>query len=403
MFILDFFLGGLMDQFIDWVYSQLVGFFGNFFAEMGNMGVELFEMSWVQSIVLFFSYLAWTLYVVGLVVAVFEVGIEYQTGRASIKDAAISAVKGFMAVGCFTLVPVELYKLSVTLQASLTSGITGYGESFDALSTDIINSLQGVDIGAAASSGVFGGIGSITSPIMVIFIIIMMGYAVIKCFFSNLKRGGVLLIQIAVGSLYMFSVPRGYMDGFVQWCKQIIGLCLTTFLQATILTAGLLVLKDHALLGLGLMLSAGEVPRICGAFGLDTSTRANIMSAVYAAQSPYAGDIETNTAFAKKACWYAIHQGHTPIAVHLLYPQMLDDAEPTEREIGLRLGHRVLEVCDELWLCGGRVSSGMAREIEEAQRLGIPIRQIGELEIKQEALPAEMEQSEAPGQSMGMA
>lgn len=51
--------------------------------------------------------------------------------------------------------------------------------------------------------------------------------------------------------------------------------------------------------------------------------------------SPYAGDIETNTAFAKKACRYAIHQGHTPIAVHLLYPQMLDDAEPTEREIGL--------------------------------------------------------------------
>ena len=45
----------------------------------------------------------------------------------------------------------------------------------------------------------------------------------------------------------------------------------------------------------------------------------------------------------------------------------------------------------------------MAREIEEAQRLGIPIRQIEELEIKQEALPAEMEQSEAPGQSMGMA
>ena len=62
-----------MDQFIDWVYSQLVGFFGNFFAEMGNMGVELFEMSWVQSIVLFFSYLAWTLYVVGLVVAVFDI------------------------------------------------------------------------------------------------------------------------------------------------------------------------------------------------------------------------------------------------------------------------------------------------------------------------------------------
>ena len=240
MFILDFFLGGLMDQLIDWIYSQLVGFFGNFFAAMGNMGVELFDMEWVQSIVLFFSYLGWALYGVGLVVAVFEVGIECQTGRANVKDAALNAIKGFMAVGCFTLVPVELYKLSVTLQASLTAGITGYGEGFDVLSTDIITSLQEVDIGSVASSGVFGGIGSITSPIMVIFIIIMMGYAIIKCFFSNLKRGGILLIQIAVGSLYMFSVPRGYMDGFVQWCKQIIGLCLTTFLQATILTAGLI-------------------------------------------------------------------------------------------------------------------------------------------------------------------
>lgn len=44
MFILDFFLGGLMDQLIDWIYSQLVGFFGNFFSAMGNMGVELFDM-----------------------------------------------------------------------------------------------------------------------------------------------------------------------------------------------------------------------------------------------------------------------------------------------------------------------------------------------------------------------
>lgn len=59
-------------------------------------------------------------------------------------------------------------------------------------------------------SGVFGGLSVITSPI--------------------------LLLQIAVGSLYMFSVPRSYIDGFTQWCKQIIGLCLTTFLQAAVNT-----------------------------------------------------------------------------------------------------------------------------------------------------------------------
>ena len=67
--------------------------------------------------------------------------------------------------------------------------------------------------------------------------------------------------------------------------REAIEMCLTAFLQATILVAGLMVFKDHALLGLGLMLSAGEIPRIAGAFGLDTTTRANIMSAVYTAQT----------------------------------------------------------------------------------------------------------------------
>lgn len=275
-----------MDQIIEWFYGHLIGFLGNFFAQMGNMGVELFDMKWVQSIVLFFSYLAWTLYLVGLVVSCFETGIEYQSGRGSVKDAALNALKGFMAVSLFTVVPIELYKLSVNLQASLTTGITGHSNGIRELANGIISELGSFEnIVSAGSSGIFGGMSSITSPIMTLFIIIMMGYAVIKVFFANLKRGGILLIQIAVGSLYMFSVPRGYIDGFVQWCKQIIGLCLTTFLQATILTAGLMVVKDHALLGLGLMLSAGEVPRIAGAFGLDTSTKANVMSAVYTAQA----------------------------------------------------------------------------------------------------------------------
>lgn len=286
MFIWDFLLGTVMDQFIDWIYGQTIGFLGDFFAQMGNMGVELFEMDWVASIVLFFSYLAWALYSTGLVVAAFETGIEYQHGRGSVKDTALNAIKGFMAVSLFTIVPVELFKLSVNLQSSLTAGITGYGQSFGEMANSVIAGLgTTTDLTGGMTAGVFGGLSAITSPIMLLFMIIMMGYAVIKVFFANLKRGGILLIQIAVGSLYMFSVPRGYIDGFVQWCKQIIGLCLTTFLQATILTAGLMVLKDHALLGLGLMLAAGEVPRIAGAFGLDTSTKANMMSAVYTAQA----------------------------------------------------------------------------------------------------------------------
>ena len=150
---------------------------------------------------------------------------------------------------------------------------------------DIITELSEIQTLLDVINSSHFGLGIITSPIMLLFCVILMGYAVLKVFFANLKRGGILLIQIAVGSLYMFSVPRGYLDGFYQWCKQVVGLCLTAFLQATILIAGLSLFNEHALLGLGLMLSAGEIPRIAGAFGLDTTTRANIMSAVYTAQA----------------------------------------------------------------------------------------------------------------------
>ena len=285
MFIWDFVAATVLDDIIDWIYSQIIGFLGNFFAEMGNMGAELFTMSWVQSIVLFFSYLAWALYGTGLVVSAFECGIEYSSGRGNVKEAMLNALKGFLAVSLFTTVPVRLYELAISLQSEFTAGLTGYGSgSIGQVATEALQDFNAIE-SLSEMSGSLMGFGSITSPIMVLFSIILMAYAVIKVFFANLKRGGILLIQIAVGSLYMFSVPRGYTDGFVQWCKQIIGLCLTALLQAIILIAGLMVFRDHALLGLGLMLSAGEIPRIAGTFGLDTTTRANIMSAVYTAQA----------------------------------------------------------------------------------------------------------------------
>ena len=112
---------------MDWVYKQIIGFLANFFAEMGNMGAEMFEMSWVQSIVLFFSYLAWILYAVGFVVACAECGLEYSSGRADIKGTAMNLIKGFMAVSLFSVVPVKLYELCVSLQANFGYAISGAG------------------------------------------------------------------------------------------------------------------------------------------------------------------------------------------------------------------------------------------------------------------------------------
>ena len=285
MFIWDFAAGTILDALLDWVYSQIVGFLGNFFAVMGSIGVELFDLDWVQSIILFFSRLAWALFAVSLVVSAFECGIEYASGRANIQQTALNILKGFFAVSLFSTLPVRLYELSVTLQGTFAAGLTGYGSSIGEVGQQIMAELGEAETLGDVMSTTSLGLTILTSPIMFLFCVILMAYAVIKVFFANLKRGGILLIQIAVGSLYMFSIPQGYGDAFVQWCKQVIGLCLTAFLQSTILIAGLMVFRENALLGLGLMLSANEVPRIAGTFGLDTTTRANIMSAVYTAQA----------------------------------------------------------------------------------------------------------------------
>ena len=90
------------------------------------------------------------------------------------------------------------------------------------------------------------------------------------------------MIQMAVGSLYMFSVPRGYQDGFNQWIKQVVALCLTAFMQTTLLYLGLMTFPGNMLLGLGVMLAANEVPRIAQQFGLDSSVRVNMVNVMHA-------------------------------------------------------------------------------------------------------------------------
>ena len=97
--------------------------------------------------------------------------------------------------------------------------------------------------------------------------------------------------------------------------------------------------------------------------------------------SPLSGDVEQNLDFARQACRYAISQGVTPFAPHLLYPQMLDDNDPAERQLGIDMGNQMLELCQELWLCGDRVSPGMEGERKTAEGLGISVRQISTQDV----------------------
>ena len=205
-------------------------------------------------------------------VAVFDTAIEYQTGRANIQSTCLNVLKCFMAVSLFTKVPVEMYKFCITLQTTFSGDLIG----------SFIGATRG-DLGATAEV-VLKNMGGY-SGLLGLLTMIALAYCVVKLFFANIKRGGILLCQIAVGSLYMFSLPRGFSDGFNGWCKQIFALCLTAFLQTSLMFLGLLTWQTNMLLGLGIMLAANEVPRIAQQFGLDTSVRVNMMSVTHTVNS----------------------------------------------------------------------------------------------------------------------
>lgn len=271
MFLWDFVADTVMGQIVDWIYEKILEFLSEFFGMMGNMGADLFNYDFIEAIVEIFRLFGWALFAVGLVVAFFEAAMEYQNGRGNLHGLFLNSIKGFLAVSLFTVLPIKLYQFCISLQVTLTN--------------DMSTLIGGNYLGVSATQSLTAISSLSLGTVLLIFLLIMTGYAVIKIFFANLKRGGILLVTIAVGSLYMFSVVRGYTDGFVQWCKQIIGICLTAFLQAVILIAGLGVMRTNALMGIGIILSAAEIPRIAGQFGLDTSARFNLMSTMYSAQT----------------------------------------------------------------------------------------------------------------------
>lgn len=259
---------------LQWFYETIYGAVADFFTMMGNMGADIFDLDWVKATIKLFTLFGWALFVAGVVVAIFDVAIEYQCGRANIKTTSINILKGFFACSLIGIVPVELYKFCISLQNTFSqdlSRIFAGPQSLD-LASQSMSVLQGsFEVSTQVSFNLFN-----------LLALIAFAYCVIKIFFANIKRGGILLIQMSVGALYMFSVPRGYADGFNQWMKQVAAICLTAFMQTTLLFLGLLTFPNNMLLGLGIMLAANEVPRIAQQFGLDSSVKVNMMSVVHA-------------------------------------------------------------------------------------------------------------------------
>lgn len=93
-------------------------------------------------------------------------------------------------------------------------------------------------------------------------------------------------------------------------------------------------------------------------------------------ESPFAGDVARNTAYARACLRDSVLRGEAPIASHLLYtqPGVLDDANPNEREQGIRAGLAWLQgaVASVVYTDRG-ITPGMDRGIEAARLAGVPV------------------------------
>ena len=267
----------IFDALLKWFYEMIYGAVADFFEMISAMGAEIFDLDWVRAAIQLFALFAWSLFAVGTVMACFDLAIEYQNGRANLRSTALNILKGFFATSLLGVLPVELYRFCISLQNTFSHDLAR-----------VFAGTQDLDLARVAKIALetqFKMASGLPYSPMTLLAMVAFGYCVVKIFFANIKRGGILLVQIAVGSLYMFSVPRGYTDGFNQWVRQVIALCLTAFLQTTLLFLGLMTFREHMLLGLGIMLAANEVPRIAQQFGLDSSVRVNMTQIVHTTQT----------------------------------------------------------------------------------------------------------------------
>jgi len=88
-------------------------------------------------------------------------------------------------------------------------------------------------------------------------------------------------------------------------------------------------------------------------------------------ESPFAGDTKLHIEYAQKCLLDSINKGESPFAGHLLYTQVLNDADFDERERGIACASSWYGAADKCVVYTNLgISEGMKRGIELATRLG---------------------------------
>lgn len=82
----------------------------------------------------------------------------------------------------------------------------------------------------------------------------------------------------------------------------------------------------------------------------------------------------------KAARWvvWVAERGCAPVASWVILASVWDE---THRDEGMRIDLKLVEVCDELWLCGDHISPGMKQEADHARKHGVHVHDFTGLEL----------------------
>ena len=70
----------IWDIMFSWLFNLIYGAVADLFEFINKSTSNIFALSWVQSFIALFHSLAWMLFVCGLIVAVFDTAIAYESG-----------------------------------------------------------------------------------------------------------------------------------------------------------------------------------------------------------------------------------------------------------------------------------------------------------------------------------
>jgi hypothetical protein len=89
-------------------------------------------------------------------------------------------------------------------------------------------------------------------------------------------------------------------------------------------------------------------------------------------ESPFSGDLDRNMRYARRAMRDSLDRWEAPFLSHLLYTQVLDDNDPSDREQGIACGWAWLMQCDyAVFYLDYGMSSGMQRSLDLCNELNI--------------------------------